>query len=258
MKWAKHLFLQVIVEYGMTKVVGHIVILHTCIRSLVCQSARKLGKCFEFFQKSYLLNVFNFFDVVTFQPQGFQSYVLLQALYGMEAFMMQIQDCVEPWMGFCEKKNLSILSDFLSREKNSWAILQNFNSWMIKLTKQPNCQVSNGFFFIKCIHSRIKVSKLLSFLVCQFLSWEKIWKIWENFLFTKSKPWSHIQIVLPAMFLKRGPQESINQLGFPCATQWGEIIFQGVFLFVRAYLFKKYFCKFYTTCATVGIGLQRT
>ena len=92
----------------------------------VSRSARKLGKCFEFLQKSYLLNVFNLFDVVTLQPQGFQSYVFFQALYGMEAFMMQIQDCVESW--------------------------------------------------------------------------------------------SHIQIVLSAMFLKRGPQKSINLLGFPCAV----------------------------------------
>ena len=105
-----------------------IVILHMYqIYSLpVSRSARKLGKRFEFLQKSYLLNVFNLFDVVTLQPQGFQSYVFFQALYGMEAFMMQIQDCVESW--------------------------------------------------------------------------------------------SHIQIVLSAMFLKRGPQKSINLLGFPCAV----------------------------------------
>ena len=39
-------------------------------------------------------------------------------------------------LGFCEKEILSILSYFLSREKlthkKSWAILQNFNLWMIK------------------------------------------------------------------------------------------------------------------------------
>ena len=34
--------------------------------------------------------------------------------------------------------------------KKSWAILQNFNSWMIKLIKTqilPNCQVQNGCFW---------------------------------------------------------------------------------------------------------------
>ena len=34
------------------------------------------------------------------------------------------------------------------RQKN-WAVLQKFNSWMIKLTKTPiltNCQVANGYF----------------------------------------------------------------------------------------------------------------
>ena len=48
--------------------------------------------------------------------------------------------------------------------------------------------------------------------------------------------WSHIQIVLPAMFLKRGPQESINQLVFSCAgVHNGVKKILGVFCFVSLF-----------------------
>ena len=139
--------------------------------------------------KCYILNVFNLFDVVTLQPQGFQSYVFLQALYGMEAFMMQIQDCVEPWMGFCEKKSLNSLRFSLTREtdtKNSWAILQNFNSWMIKLTVIKKEAIWNLAVWQNCSFGQFyhSITELFCF---KFLSSEKISENWEIF-FTKSQP----------------------------------------------------------------------
>ena len=114
--------------------------------------------------------------------------IVKQTIHGYEISNTFIRNgfknCPAPWddygrkilrwtrFGFCEK-NLSIFSDFLSRKKltqKTWAILQNFNSWMIKLTKiqiLPN--------------SKIEILKNYSaFVVCRFLLWRKIWENWEK------------------------------------------------------------------------------
>ena len=81
--------------------------------------------------------------------------------------------------GFCGLNFLSILSNFLWPEKlthkKSWAIFQNLNSWMIKLTKTPilpNCQVPNGYFCVTVnfIIQGLKFGKIAHlFFLYQFL-----------------------------------------------------------------------------------------
>ena len=67
--------------------------------------------------------------------------------------------------------NLSILSDFLSREKltqKNWAILQKFNYWMMKLTKNTN--------FAKLSRTKwifIQESKFFKLLSCLWFSRER-------------------------------------------------------------------------------------
>ena len=84
-------------------------------------------------------------------------------------------------LGFCEKKIISNLLYFLSREKLAKKIFQEFNSWMIKT-------VAYQFFFGKIgvwvifIIQEFKFFKIAQlFSVCQFLSWETIWENWEIF-----------------------------------------------------------------------------
>ena len=58
------------------------------------------------------------------------------------------------WFGFCALNFLSIFSDFLPREKltqKSCAILQNFNSWIIKFTVKQEKQFGKIFVHHWCI-----------------------------------------------------------------------------------------------------------
>ena len=71
----------------------------------------------------------------------------------------------------------------LTRETDtikSWAILQNFNFGMLKLTKTPlpYCQLPNGFF----------VNLMRSFLLHQFLWWEVFLRERERIFYTYSGP----------------------------------------------------------------------
>ena len=86
-------------------------------------------------------------------------------------------------MGFCKKKSLRLF--FLWDTKNSQSCLENFNSWMIKVTvikKEAiwNLAVWQNWSFGQFYHSIIQ-------LCFQFLSSEKISENWEIF-FTKSQP----------------------------------------------------------------------
>ena len=70
--------------------------------------------------------------------------------------------------------------------KKSWAILQNFNSWMIKLSETqnlPNCRVPNVFFYF--IIQELKFFKIAQ-LFC--LSWEVFLREWEKIFNTFFEP----------------------------------------------------------------------
>ena len=82
------------------------------------------------------------------------------------------------------KKNLSNILHFISQEKlthkKSWAILQNFNFWMKEFTVvykkrhlTPDNLAKLVFWSILSFKNR-SFSKLLSYSLSQFLSWEKI------------------------------------------------------------------------------------
>ena len=71
-------------------------------------------------------------------------------------------DCSQDFV----KNKFSLSLKFFSHEKNwdkkNWSIWQNFNYWLIKMTKtqiSPNFYVPNGFFvcITKSYHSRIEV-----------------------------------------------------------------------------------------------------
>ena len=101
----------------------------------------------------------------------------------MDSHTLRKHTNLKPRFGFCVLNFLSNLSDFLSREKltQKWLApklsnLQNFDIWMIKLTKTTNCQIF--------LYKFTSYSQLLSFwlylFLCQFLSWEIIWEVWEK------------------------------------------------------------------------------
>ena len=92
---------------------------------------------------------------------------------------------------------LSILSDLpLTKEtdaQKSWAILQNFKSWLIKLTINKFCQITKyQMFFLhncKSYHSRLEVLQNSSAFFCLSFSGErKIWENWEGFFPEKPGP----------------------------------------------------------------------
>ena len=79
--------------------------------------------------------------------------------------------------GFSEKWILTILSNFLSTDKltnkKSWAILQNFNSWMIKLTNHWFCQITKFqiviYITVNFIIQGLKFCEIAQLFFRQFL-----------------------------------------------------------------------------------------
>ena len=101
-------------------------------------------------------------------------------------------DVRQPRSGLCVSYFLSIQWEKLTQK--SWAILQNFNSCMTKLTKTPflpNCQVPNGFFVCVTVNlssNNWSFAKLLSFFWVNFSRERKIWENWEKNWNIKSDP----------------------------------------------------------------------
>ena len=66
----------------------------------------------------------------------------------------------------------------------SWTILQNFNSWMIKLAKTsffPNCQVANVFLFFLTVNQELKFYKTAKLFLRVSSSRERFFeRTWEN------------------------------------------------------------------------------
>ena len=92
--------------------------------------------------------------------------------------------------GFCVKKNPLFPQIFLSRDKKKMCNFVKLQLSIYSYTKK-HLALDNLAKLVFCAILLCKnwsFSKLLSFFVCQFLSWEKIWENWENFLFTKSQP----------------------------------------------------------------------
>ena len=78
-------------------------------------------------------------------------------------------------LDFSVKIILSIFSNFLWPEKlthKCWAVLKNFDYFMMKLTKTTNFdKLPNGFFLYKynSYHSRIEVKQIAQLFLCHFL-----------------------------------------------------------------------------------------
>ena len=126
------------------------------------------------------------FDVVSFQGQQLakgcrngHKHIGLKAPTGSQ--MPQQIPFTSLDRILCFRFSLISLRFSLKREtdrQKSWAILQNFNSWMIKVTKTPillNCQVPNVYFCIS-LQDIYNCSAFSSTYFCQFLSWEEIWE----------------------------------------------------------------------------------
>ena len=109
--------------------------------------------------------------------------------------------------GFSEKWILTILSNFLSTDKltnkKSWAILQNFNSWMIKLTNTlilPNYQVPNCYLYnSKFYHSRIEVLRNCSAFFSSVSLVRGNVREWREFIFHEIR--AQITIVASEFFI---------------------------------------------------------
>ena len=85
-----------------------------------------------------------------------------------------------------KNSDIRVQIDWLNESKRNWAIFQNFNFWMIRLTKTPT--LPNIFFLYNWNfnHSKIEVLKDCSaFLVRQFLWREKIGQKLREFIFHK-------------------------------------------------------------------------
>ena len=109
----------------------------------------------------------------------------------MDSHTLRKHTNLKPRFGFCVLNFLSNLSDFLSREKlthkKSCAILQNFNSWMLKFTVKQEKPYGKIVVWVKSIKNW-SFPKILGFFGVSFSRERKSERIERKFKTQNLKP----------------------------------------------------------------------